>query len=201
MKTINEALNDVLACSRPLPAQPLRLCDALGRRLAESVSSDVDSPPFDKSMMDGYAVRSTDLTATNPARLTVVGEVHAGSTFGGELAMREAVRIMTGAPIPTGADAVVRFEDVRDVDASTIEIAAEHKAGTNIIRRAEMMRRGEQLLSPGRRLRPQELALLAEVGRAEVQVHRAPHRCGAGDRRRAGPAGRTAPRGTDSQLE
>ncbi|MCA1686910.1 MAG: molybdopterin molybdenumtransferase MoeA, partial [Planctomycetia bacterium] len=106
MLTVDEALNAVLALAAPLPARAVALADALGCTLAEDVNADLDSPPFEKALVDGYAVRAVDL-AGGDGRLTVGEEITAGRTPTRPLGPREAAEIMTGAPVPVGADAVV----------------------------------------------------------------------------------------------
>jgi molybdopterin molybdotransferase len=173
MLSVAEAVELILAESRPLQACPASLDAARGLRLAEEVHSDVDSPPFDKSMMDGYAVRSEDVPET-PAELRVLGELTAGGEFGGEIGPGEALQIMTGAPIPRGADAVVRFEDAQRDGEQVRIVAGTHSPGTNVIPQGVMMRRGDRVLGRGTVLRAQELAVLAELGRGEVLTHPRP---------------------------
>ena len=107
MLTVAEALAVVRAHARPLPPRKVRLWEALGLRLAEDVRADLDLPPFDKALVDGFAVRSADVDVGGSSRLRLVGRAAAGHPFGGAIAGGEAVRIFTGAPLPPGADAVV----------------------------------------------------------------------------------------------
>src|SRR3982751_162810 len=109
MIPVEEAIKIILEKAAPLAVESVALADALGRVLAEDVAADTDLPPFDRAQMDGYAVRSEDLRAT-PARLRVVGEAAAGKGWRGTLSAGEAVRIMTGAPLPAGADSVQQVE-------------------------------------------------------------------------------------------
>lgn len=168
MLSVDEAIDLIHGVARPLEPEVVALEQGLGRTLAEPVVSDVDSPPFDKSLMDGYAVRSNDLQLGG-AVLDVAGEVTAGAAFPGSLASGTALRIMTGAPIPGGADAVVRFEDAVE-DAGRVRIARPVVPGTSILKRGASMRRGEVVLSAGRPLRAQEVGALAELGRSRVPV-------------------------------
>jgi molybdopterin molybdotransferase len=171
--SVDEALTAVLAQARPLAPQKRELTAACDLVLAESVISETDSPPFDKSMMDGYAVRAAE--AATGRTLRVIGELNAGVEFAGNVGAGEALRIMTGAPMPAGADAVIRLEDVDDWNGGRIRVRKGISGrGVNVIPRAAMMRSGAVVLGVGHRLRPQELALLAELGRAEVVVHPAP---------------------------
>src|SRR3954469_24744937 len=109
MIPIAQALEIVLSRSRTLSAESLALPEALGRILAEDIVADTDLPPFDRAQMDGYAVRAADVAAA-PARLQIVGESAAGAGWHHEMKAGEAVRIMTGAPVPRGADAVQQVE-------------------------------------------------------------------------------------------
>ncbi len=171
MLTVAEAQAIVLRHSRPL--SPRTDQPTLGRVLAEDVVSDLDMPPYDKALMDGYAVRSSDLAAGR-AVLTVIEEVTAGRTPERTLHAGQATRIMTGAPIPEGADAVIMIERTRlEGDRVVIEDGA-LKPGQNIMRRGREMRRGETVLARGCVLRPEELGVLATVGRTNVAMHPAP---------------------------
>ena len=115
MVSVEKALEVVLAHTPALPSEEVLLPDALGRVLAEDVSSDVDMPPFDRAAMDGYALRAEDVTAP-PAALTVAGSIRAGQYPKEALAPGQAVQIMTGAPVPRGATAVQPVEKTRLVD-------------------------------------------------------------------------------------
>jgi molybdopterin molybdotransferase len=177
MLTVDEALRLVLEHAQPLPAVEVDCADALDHVLAERVVSDVDSPPHDKSIVDGYAVFSSDL-AGGTAELTVIEEVVAGAVPKKSLAAGQASRIMTGAPVPAGADAVVMVERTQAIagldGAERVRIVdASVRPGQNILPRGCSMRRGDTILEPGAWLRPIELGLLAEVGRSRVRV--APH--------------------------
>src|SRR5919205_106379 len=119
MIPVNEAVRIVVEKAEPLAAERVALDEALGRVLAEDVFADTDLPPFDRAQMDGYAVRSADLAET-PARLRVVGEAAAGAGWRGTLGAGEAVRIMTGAPLPEGADSVQQVELTRELDGGAV---------------------------------------------------------------------------------
>ena len=169
MLSIQDALDLVLAEAAPLPATNVELPRALGHVLAEFIVSDIDSPPHDKSIVDGYAIQSTDASAPG-AELQILEEVTAGEIPTQPVVPGTATRIMTGAPIPTGADAVVMVEQA-DSHGQRVRIRqAPVKPGQNIMRRATSLQRGQQVLSGGRLLRPIEIGLLAEVGRSTVQV-------------------------------
>jgi molybdopterin molybdotransferase len=176
MLTVAEAQAIVLRHSRPLPPETVPL-DALlsgpAAVLAEGVVSDIDMPPYDKALMDGYAVRAADLP-TGQGTLTVIEEVTAGRTPQHALAGGQATRIMTGAPIPTGADAVVMVERTRCEGNRVVIDDRPPRSGQNIMPRGREMRRGETVLAAGSVLRPQEFGVLATVGRARIPVHPAP---------------------------
>jgi molybdopterin molybdotransferase len=175
MFTVHQALARIIEHVSPRAPLDVALADALGLVLAQDVVSDGDSPPFDKSMMDGYAVRTADIQG-GAARLEVIEEVTAGRVARRSLAAGQAIRIMTGAPIPDGADAVVRLEDTRFLaDSGTVAVETRSlKSGTHIIRRGTAMRAGERILPAGRRLRAQELGCLAELGLHVAHVHPRP---------------------------
>src|SRR5581483_4508612 len=168
MISIDEALDRIRAHSRPLAGERVTLDKVLGRILAEDVASDVDSPPHDKSIVDGYALRSADVPS--PAGLfTVLEEVMAGGVPKQAVLPGTATRIMTGAPLPEGADAVVMVELTELVGGASVRIDVSGlTAGQNIMRRAASMRRGETVLEAGHTVRPAEVGLLAEVGRTHV---------------------------------
>jgi len=169
MLTVEQALDQIAAAVRPLPARRSPLADALGLVLAENIVSDSDSPPFDKALMDGFAVRAADVLRADSS-LNIVGELTAGQIADRPVGPGETMQIMTGAPIPAGADAVLRIEDAV-IDGETVRfVGIPAQPGRNILRRGAAMRAGDVVLSAGRRLRAQELGLLAELGRAEISV-------------------------------
>ena len=174
MLTVAEALATVLQHTQRLPPTVVPLTPAvLGAVLAEDVVSDLDMPPYDKSMVDGYAVRCADLPE-GKGTLHVVEEVTAGRMPSRSLTAGQATHIMTGAPIPEGADAVVMVERTRtDGQQVTIEDRPP-RAGSNIMRRATEMRCGEVVLSAGSLLRPQEFGVLATVGRVSARLYPSP---------------------------
>jgi len=169
MLSVAEAQAIVLQHARPLPADAVAIADALGLVLAEDVASDLDVPPYDKAMMDGYAVRSADLPQGR-GLLAVIDEVVAGQTPRRPVAAGQATRIMTGAPVPAGADAVIKVERTQLVD-QRVQIDDEPpRPGTNIFYRAQEMRRGDVVLARGTVLSPQDVGVLATVGRPQVQA-------------------------------
>ncbi len=174
MLSVAEAQELILQYVRPLPPEATCLTpSSLGLVLAENVISDLDSPPFDKALMDGYAVRATDLKEGH-ATLEVVEEVPAGHAPERSIASGRTIRIMTGAPIPGGADAVVKVELSKEVEANRVVLKDQPRPGQNILPRGQEMTRGEVVVRAGCRLRPQEFGVLAAVGRTSVLVHPAP---------------------------
>ncbi len=181
---VDEALRAILAGIAPLPTEELPILDALGLILAEEIVATDDSPPFRNSAMDGYAVRAADLTGASresPVRLRVVAEGPAGYAPRGEVTPGTAIRIMTGAPLPPGADTVVRFEETDEpqheavpTKASVVKIAVTQAHWVNVREAGEDIRAGETALRRGALLRPAEIGVLASLGRATVQVHRRP---------------------------
>ena len=171
MTSADEALQHVLAHARPRAANSVPLGDACGLVLDEDVTSDIDSPPHDKSLVDGYAVRIADLSSL-PVSLTVVEEITAGLVPRRKITRGTAARIMTGAPIPQGADAVVMLESTTSIDPSTVRIdqAQLLLKGSHILPRATSLRRGDVILQRGTLIRPIEVGILAEIGHANVAV-------------------------------
>jgi len=177
--SVAEALEMVLEAARPLGAETVPSADALGRVLTASVVSARTLPPDDNSAMDGYAVRAADL-ADYPVELPVVFDVPAGGRAPRPLASGEAARILTGAPLPPGADAVVRQEDAERMEdrvripGGSPPRAFVCRAGENVRRAGEDVASGETALEAGCRLGPAHLGLLASLGRSSVAVHARP---------------------------
>ncbi|HEX2234160.1 MAG TPA: gephyrin-like molybdotransferase Glp [Thermoleophilaceae bacterium] len=166
---IDEARRLVLEEVRPLPAETVRLMDALGRVLWEEVASPLDVPPLESSAMDGYAV------AAGPAgELPVVGESRAGHPFGGALQPGTAIRISTGAEVPEGANAVVPVERTGQASSNGAVELPDTAAGENVRHAGEDMRAGEVVLRPGTMLGPAEVAVAASLGRAELSCSKRP---------------------------
>ncbi len=174
MISVDEARESIL---RHVHAGRPRMVDvtkAVGCTLAADVTSDIDVPPYDKALMDGYAVRADDVTM-NHDRLPVSEEIIAGSWPQQQVAAGTAARIMTGAPLPTGADAVVRFEDTEATDKSGVRVLLENAGvGQNVLRRGQIVRQGAVVLQQGKRLTGIEIGVLAEVGASRVSVCPAP---------------------------
>ncbi len=151
-------------------SEPVPVLDSAGRILAEAIVADRDYPPFHRSARDGFAVRAADL----PGDLRVIGEVRAGELFGSIVNPGEAVEIMTGAPLPSGADAVIMIEHVERT-GDRIRVDRPLKSGDNFTPRGTEARGGEAVLDAGHRLGFSEIALLAMVGKQCVTVNRQPH--------------------------
>lgn len=179
--TVEEHRARVLDAVTLLPVETLRLADAAGRTLAAPVRAAHDLPGFDNSSMDGFAIRFADVEgadAENPVTLRVVADLPAGSSDDPSFGAGEAVRIMTGAPVPTDADAIVPFEDTAGGLADslgTVEVRrAPAASGAFIRRRGGDTRAGEVVLSAGEHLGPFALAAAAAAGVAELEVSRRP---------------------------
>jgi molybdopterin molybdotransferase len=175
--TIDEALAALLEHMRTMPGEATSLHDAAGRTLALPVISPVDQPPWDNSAMDGFAVHAADIVDASPdqpAQLRIVDDVRAGGFPSRAVGRGEATRIMTGAPVPAGADSVVRVEHTRPTGRDGIEVLNGADAGRNIRLRAEDVRAGESVLPAGRLLRAAEVGVLAMVGCTQPMVARRP---------------------------
>ena len=161
---------------RALPAEAVDLRRCAGRVLAEDRSSDVDVPGFARAAMDGYAVRGEDTfgaSSYNPLALVLVGEAYPGRPFDGSVGAGQAVRIMTGAPLPDGADAVAMAEICEESDGA-VRVTDAVSPRKHVGAVAEDIRRGDRVLRAGRRLRPQDVGLLASIGVARVACVRRP---------------------------
>jgi molybdopterin molybdotransferase len=173
-----EALSRVMAAAKwKLPSESVSLGDARGRTLREDVKSGLDIPPFNKSAMDGYAVVAGDTAlagAGAPARLEVLEDLPAGKSPSKQLKSGQASRIMTGAPLPQGADAVVMVEDTERQGKGGVLIKRPVHPGDNVGERGEDVRKGQIVLQSGERLGPASVGMLASMGRARVKVTRAP---------------------------
>jgi molybdopterin molybdotransferase len=184
MISVEEALEKVLSHVHVLEAEDEDTLKTLGQVLAEDVRSTIDIPGLDNSAMDGFAIQAegtVGATRTSPNFFRVIGEVAAGYVTKEEVGPGSAIRIMTGAPIPSGADAVVQFEDTdeetrkeRGEPLTEIGVFREIERGLNIRRAGEDISSGSLVLSKGTLIRPQEIGVLASVGRDVVSVHRRP---------------------------
>ena len=179
MISVQKALSIIQKSVREIGSEAIALDAAAGRVLAEDVLADMDLPPFDRSQMDGFAVRSRDI-ARAPVTLRIVGESIAGKRWRGRLERGQAVRIMTGAPFPEGADTVVKVEltDHRNAghwsDKAHVEIFEPVARGTSIVRRGSEVRSGIRLLSSGDILNANNIAVPAAFGYRRIRVGKRP---------------------------
>jgi len=173
---VDEALSILAQRITALPSEVIPLDEGLDRVLAEDIVAALDVPHFDRSAVDGYGVRARDTFGAsdyNPISLTLKGEIFPGRALNLALGANEAVRIMTGAPLPAGADAVVMAEYAEE-DAGRVNILQPISPFKNVGRVGEDIRRGDVVLARGRRLRPQDLGVLASIQVAQVAVYRRP---------------------------
>ncbi|MFR2055662.1 MAG: molybdopterin molybdotransferase MoeA, partial [Collinsella sp.] len=179
---LEDAQSIVMSHVAPTDLVEIPVWQAAGFPLAEDAVADIDISPFANSAMDGYAVRSADLAQTSgeaPVTLDVIGHEAAGHVFEGTIGVGETVRIMTGAPVPEGADAVVKYEivDVLDGDGnegSHVSFSAPAKVGENVRSAAEEAHAGDVVMHAGEVVAPAGAGLLASAGYASVKVHAAP---------------------------
>lgn len=177
MLSIEDALNIILERAPILGEEEVRLAQAGGRILRHDCVSDLDLPPFDRARMDGYALRAADTETAalgRPIRLRAIGEAAAGHVFDGQINSGEAARIMTGAPVPSGADAVEKIEVIRVLNNGLIEIEAPLKPGQFITPRGSEARAGDVMVRSGERVTPAVAAALASFGYARLKVSRRP---------------------------
>jgi molybdopterin molybdotransferase len=174
MISVAEAIHIIREQTPALPFEKAALAEALGRILAEEVKADSDLPPFDRAQMDGYAVRALD-THSAPVRLRLVGESAAGRGWHQLMRAGEAVRIMTGAPVPDGADSVQQVELTRELDqGALVEIDKATTHGQFIVPRASEIKAGATVLRAGERINAAMMAVLASFGHARVRVGQRP---------------------------
>ena len=174
---LDVARQRILAALQPLPGrQCVALREALNRVLADDLRAPFDVPGHTHAVMDGYALRAEDLPDGAARTLRVIGKVFAGGRFSGRVGANECVRIMTGAPLPTGADAVVMQERCEPLQDDQVRIDARHDSGRhlNIRRAGAAIRRGQTALAAGRRLTAADLGVIASLGLGEVRVRRRP---------------------------
>ena len=161
------------AIPSPTESEDLPLEDVAGRVLAEDLASDLDVPPFNRSAMDGFAVQSRDLGA-DPVELEVVDVIKAGEVSSATLGSGQCAKIMTGAPVPAGADAVVMVEQSETAGDSRVRIMSAVRPGENIAPRGQDLRDGEVVLAKGTPIRAIEVGMMATIGRDRVRVFRQP---------------------------
>jgi molybdenum cofactor synthesis domain-containing protein len=179
MISVEQAQAIALECARRLDEEQVDLADCFGRVLSRDVVADMDVAPFDNTAMDGFAVVSSDLSGASerePVTLRVLAEEGAGSSYSGTVVPGTTVRIMTGAPIPAGADAVVKFEQVEGGESAGQDavFSAPVKPGANIRRAGEEFRRGDVVLRSCERVNAYAMGMLASAGAVSVSVFRRP---------------------------
>ena len=170
MVTVDEALDKILSHIHPLGFEKVSLLDALGRVIAEDIYAHRDIPPLDNSAMDGYALKFEDVqkaSPDHPVRLEVIEDLPAGFISKKKLERGKAIRIMTGAPIPKGADAVIPVEETKKENGSVLILKAV-AIGENIRKSGEDVKKGDRVISQGDTIRPAEVGMLASVGRSFV---------------------------------
>ena len=175
MHSVEEALELVSKHAIPLPTHECDAVDALGSALAEDLISEVDSPTFDKAMMDGYAVIAADL-ADGPANLEIVDEIAAGVTTDEVIRPGTCARIMTGAPMPPGADSVALVENsqIDSENVYRVTITQSLSAGKNVLKKGALLSQGQVVLSAGSMIRPIEVGILSDMAKGKATVHAAP---------------------------
>jgi molybdopterin molybdotransferase len=174
MIPVAEAIRIVREHTSTLPSERISLENARGRFLAQDIVADSDLPPFDRSQMDGYALRASDVQ-TVPAKLRVVGESAAGRGWHNEMKSGAAVRIMTGAPVPAGADSVQQVELTRELkDGAEVEVLETVTHGRSIVKRGSEIKAGEKVLSAGEQINAAVMAVLASFGYEQIKVGRSP---------------------------
>ena len=176
MITVEEALEKILSLIQPLGSEKVSILETLGRVIAEDIYANRDIPPLDNSGMDGYAVRSEDIrnvSRDRPIQLKVIEDLRAGFISSKTVEKGQAIRIMTGAPIPKGADSVIRVEDTRN-ENGFVTILRTVAPGENIRKAGADLRSGERVISIGDFIRPAEVGILASVGRSFVSVYQRP---------------------------
>jgi molybdopterin molybdotransferase len=176
MIPVEEALQKILSRVQPLGLEKVSILDALGRVIAEDIYASRDIPPFDNSGMDGYAVRSEDIqnaSLNHPIRLEVIEDLPAGFISKKRVEIGKAIRIMTGAPIPEGADSVVPVEETKQ-EKGFVSILQAGLLEEYIRKAGEDVKKGEQVLSAGDVVHPSEVGMLASVGRSFVSVYQKP---------------------------
>jgi len=176
MIPVDEALNKILSNVYPLGSEKVSILDALGRVISEDIQANRNIPPLDNSAMDGYALKYEDVqkaSSNDPVRLEVIEDLPAGFISKKKLEKGKAIRIMTGAPIPKGADTVIPVEETKKEDGSVLIFKAVG-LGENIRKSGEDVKKGDRVISKGDAIRPAEVGMLASVGRSFVSVYQRP---------------------------
>ena len=171
--TVTAAQQRVLETVKLLGTENVKMEQSLGRVLAEDIRANRDQPPYDVSAMDGFALRSADV-ASIPATLEVIEDIKAGDMPTKTVQAGQCARIMTGAPVPPGADTVIRVEDTQAMSDTRVQINVPVKPNNDIRPRGESMRNGDVVLASGSEITPGAVGMLAMVKRSAVQVYRQP---------------------------
>lgn len=176
--SVEEARARILAAATPLPTEEVDVAGAAGRALAAPIMASATLPPWDNSAMDGYAVRGADVdgaSADSPVRLPVSGVVRAGNAERRPIEAGSAIRIMTGAPVPPGADTIIRVEDTdREETPGFVEVLDDRDRGRHVRAAGQDMTAGMELLAAGRSITPGTIGVLAAAGCSHVTVHNKP---------------------------
>ncbi len=176
MITVDEALDKILSNIHPLGFEKVSILESLGRVIGEDIHARRNIPPFDNSAMDGYALIAADVekaSSNRPVQLEVIEDLPAGAIPTKKVKRGEAIRIMTGAPVPKGADTVIPVEETKKEDGSVL-ILKGAPPGENIRRSGEDVKAGDRVISRGDMIRPAEVGMLASVGRSFVSVYQRP---------------------------
>jgi molybdopterin molybdotransferase len=176
MITVDEALNKVLSCTHPLGSEKVSILEVLGRVCAEDISAKRDIPPFDNSGMDGYAVRSEDIqeaSPNHPVQLEVIEDLPAGFIAKKRVERGKAIRIMTGAAIPEGADSIIPVEETKK-DGMFVSILKAMSQGSHFRRAGGDVRKGERIIARGDLVHPAEVGMIASMGRSSISVYQRP---------------------------
>ncbi len=176
MITVDEALDKILSNIHPLGFEKVSILESLGRVIGEDIRAGRNIPPFDNSAMDGYALISADVekaSSSHPVRLEVIEDLPAGAFPTKKVKRGEAIRIMTGAPVPKGADTVIPIEETKKENESVLILKAT-APGENIRRSGEDVKTGDRVISRDDMIRPAEVGMLASVGRSFVSVYQKP---------------------------
>ncbi len=178
MIEMDDAIRIVMENTRTIDKIRVGLDDVLGRVLSEDVRSDIDMPPFDKALMDGYALQGADIASASkdtPIMLDVIEEIPAGTVPQKRVECGQAAQIMTGAPVPDGADTVIMVEDTKpQTDAKKVRVLDTTETGRNIARLGEDVRVNQVVLHANTVIRPPEVGILAAVGHIHVEIYRQP---------------------------
>lgn len=169
----SEAQHVILGAVTTRGVESVKLEQSLGRVLAETISANRDLPPYDVSAMDGFALRSADV-ASIPATLVIIEDIKAGDMPSKTVLSGQCARIMTGAPVPQGADAVIRVEDTHEISADSVQIGKSVKSGNDIRLQGEGMKDGEVVLQAGTEITPGVIGMLATVKAAQFSVYSRP---------------------------